>query len=73
MGFDFSAGPVEVELLPAELQGLAAAGEFDNFHPQDAGIKFTGFLDVPDGQDQVVELFGEHHIRRPEGCCLRAA
>jgi len=61
MGLDFRARPVEVHLLGAELQGLSAAGEFDDLHSQDAAIKSTGGLDIPHGQDQVIELFGEHH------------
>jgi len=51
---------MEIDLLPAELQSLAATSEADRLHTEYAVVENAGGLDILDGEHQVVELRDVH-------------
>lgn len=40
--------------------------ESDDFHPQDGGVEVCGFPDVPDRQNQVVQMADLYRTRAAE-------
>jgi len=60
-GVEFVAALVEIDLLVAEAERLAAV-EGDGVHAEDFGVKVDGGVEIGYGEDYVVELFdGEWH------------
>jgi hypothetical protein len=61
LGVEFVAALVEVDLLIAELEGLAAV-EGDYVHAEDLGVEVDACVYFRHGEDYVVDLFdGECH------------
>lgn len=58
--FELLATLVEIDLLLAERERLAATGEGDNLHTQHALVEATRGRDVRNGQDEVVEAQDLH-------------
>ena len=60
LGFKLFPRFMEVDLLLAELQRLSPSAERDHLHPEDAGIKGTGLLDVFNREDEVINSTNLH-------------
>ena len=62
LGFDLLASLVQVDLLAAEGQGLAPAGEGDGVHAEHTRVEGAGGLRVADREDEVIDAVDLHGI-----------
>jgi hypothetical protein len=56
--------PMKVDLLKTERQGLASFAEGDDFHTEHTLIERGRYIDVPDRQYQMIEMFNVHAYLR---------
>lgn len=73
LGFEFVADLVQVDLLPAEFQRLAAFREGFDRHAEDAGIEIAGGRDIGDGQHEMVETVYADHAFLLANCWAKQA
>ena len=58
---------MEIDLLLTENERLPSRSERDSLHPEDAFVERTSRVDVPNGEDEVIESV-DVHIKAPVYC-----
>ncbi|MNT83053.1 hypothetical protein D3C72_2228680 [compost metagenome] len=69
LGFEFAPAHLQIDLLVAEAQRLAALAKGLQAHAQDAGVEVHRGVGVGAGQDQMIQVIDHECLQASgEGC-----